>query len=565
MIKTIIQQTTHEQDNRTRTNLKFEIQHSTFAFFSPCIKSVFSACILVLTLSFLLPGSLFAQDNFQWYARSHAVASSCDLVPLWLHTNKFGTVNNFGSGELNLLAGATYKTEIIKNIDMILGMEGYASTQWNYKALSQLYAEFKWGPASLIVGKRNLDFLNARNQQLPFMDFRNIRPFPYFSFGFYDYTNIPFLKGYLQFKATFVQGILNGDRDPIGVDKPLYHFKSLYAKTGNFPLQLFIGMNHGVIFGGTMRDGTKIPVDFYNTYLINASEKVGAVLPGEGENKPGEHLGFIDMGAILDFKKIYFDFTFQNIFTDYSGFVQSDDHNLIFNIQLKGKHLLSSLNYEYGYTVHQSGGGLGDRYYKTIADYTGYLTENFNYQGEEVKTFEDFANILYSYTGKDGKYSGRDSYFNNYIYRLGHFYDGHFFGYPLMHNKQQIGLFKDEDIQIYENIGNNRIKSHHFAAEGWITGYLKYNAKATFTTNFGTYSGFYLHDFVEREDYYFRDGKKQNYFLFEMEYAKEKSPLIYTVSFGIDTGELYDSYGIMVGVSYSGESFVKGKKKDPFH
>ncbi len=565
MTKTIALQTIHQQDNPARTNSKFKIYNSKFAFFLPCLKSVISTCIIVLILSFLFPGSLSGQDSIRWYARSHAVASSSDLVPLWLHTNKFGTVNNFGSGELNLLAGATYSTEISKNSNLTFGMEGYISEQWNYKALSQLYVEFKWGSASLIIGKRNIDFLNARNQQIPFMDFRNIRPFPYFSFGFYDYTNFPFLKGYLQFKATFVQGILNGDRDPIGVDKPLYHFKSLYAKTGNFPLQLFIGMNHGVIFGGTMRDGTKIPVDFYNTYLINASEKVGKVLQGEGENKPGEHVGFVDMGAILDLKKVYFDFTFQNIFTDYSGFVQSDDHNLIFNIQLKGKHLLSSLNYEYGYTVHQSGVGLGDRYYKTIADYTGYLTENFNYQGEEVKTFDDFADILYSYTGKDGKYSGRDSYFNNGIYPLGHFHDNHFFGYPLMHSKKQIELFKEDGIQTYENISNNRIQSHHFAAEGWINDRLKYNAKATFTNNFGTYSGFYVHDFVEREDYYFRDGKKQNYFLFEMEYAKERSPLRYTASFGIDTGELYNSYGIMVGVCYSGESFVKGKKQDLFH
>ena len=220
---------------------------------------------------------------------------------------------------------------------------------------------------------------------------------------------------------------------------------------------------------------------------------------------------------------------------------------------------MTSINYEYGYTVHQSGIGLGDRYYNKITDYTAYLTENFNYQGAEVTTFEEFTSILYSYIGSDGQYSGRDSYFNNGIYPLGHFYDNHFFGYPLMHSKQQIELFKDEGIQVYENIGNNRIKSHHFAAEGWITNQLKYKAKATLTKNFGTYSGFYTHDFVERNDYYFRDGKNQNYFLFELEYSKDKSPLNYSASFGIDTGELYDSFGIMLGASYSMERILKRK------
>lgn len=521
------------------------------------------AIALIVFLLFLsaLPPFLFSQDRFNWYTRSHALASSNELVPFWLHTNKYGTVNNFGNGELSMLAGATCEKEIFKNINMTLGMEGYASEQWDNKALSQLYAEFKWGPASLIVGKRNIDFLNDQHQQIPFLDFRNIRPFPYFSFGFYNYTNVPLLKGYLQFKATFVQGILNGDRGPIGVDKPLYHFKSLYAKTGNFPFQLFIGMNHGVIFGGTMQDGTKIPVDFYNTYLINASEKVGRVLVGEVENKPGEHLGFVDIGAMLDFKKVHFSFTFQNIFTDYSGFILSDDHNLIFNLCLDGKHLISSINYEYGYSVHQSGNGFGDRYYKSITNYTEYLIENFKYNGPEVITFEDFTQILFTYTGKDGKYSGRDSYFNNSIYPLGHFYDNHFFGTPTMHNQSQIDLFKD-DIETYSPyIGNNRIQSRHFAVEGWITNQLKYNVKATITNNFGTYKGFYLRDFIEMEDYYFRDGKKQSYFLLELEYSKDKSPLSYTTSVGIDTGELYDSYGIMFGINYSVKSYLKKRNK----
>lgn len=504
-----------------------------------------------MLFAWMLSNTLSAQDSLRWYAHTHAVASSGELVPLWLHTNQFGTVSNFGKGEINLLAGASYKTKLFRNIDLIVGMEGYASEQWDKKALSQLFAEVKWGPASLIVGKRNIDFLNDKSQQIPFLNFRNIRPFPYFSFGFYDYTNIPLLKGFLQFKASFVQGILNGDRAPIGVDKPLYHFKSLYAKTGNFPLQLFIGMNHGVIFGGTMQNGTKIPVDFYNTYLINGSDKVGAVLPGEDVNKPGEHMGFVDMGAILDIKKTTLSFTYEKVMTDYSGLVRSDDHMLIFHFKRKGKYWLSSFNYEYGYTKHQSGIGLGDRYYKTISDYTAFLATNFNYSGKRIESFDEFTKILYSNTGNDGKYSGRDNYFNNGYYPLGHFYDQHFFGNPLMHSNQQIEKFKEFDGQYFENIGNNRIKSHHFAVTGWITEQLSYSAKATFTNNYGTYGGFYLSEFKERPNYFFRNGKKQKYFLFNMEYSQKQSPLRYTASIGIDTGELYNSYGLMIGICYT--------------
>ncbi len=518
-----------------------------------------SLFLLLIVLHFP-SGQLSAQDSLRWYVRPHMVVSSGEIVPLWLHTNQFGTVNNFGNGAISTLVGANYQKTLGKQLAFTAGIEGFASEEWDNKALSQLYASLKWGPAQLIVGKKNLDYLNDRNQEMPFLNFRNIRPFPNVSFGFFDYTNIPLLQGFLQFKASFVQGILTGDRDPIGVDKPLYHFKSLYIKTGRFPLQLFAGMNHGVIFGGTMQDGTKIPVDLYNTYLINASEKVGKVLPGEGENKPGEHMGFVDMGALLEIQKTTLSFTYEKVMTDYSGLVRSDDHMIILHLAREGKYGISEIGYEYGYTVHQSGIGLGDRYYEKIQDYTAFLSDNFNYTGEPVGTFDEFTRILYSYTGNDGKYSGRDSYFNNYIYPLGHSFGEHFFGYPLMHNSQQISYFKDFNGQYFGNIGNNRIKSHHFSVAGWLTPQLHYSAKATFTKNYGTYSGFYLREFKERPDYYFRGGKTQSYFLFRLEYDKKNSPVSFFGSLGVDTGNLYDSYGLMLGVNYSVSSQVKRKK-----
>ena len=72
-------------------------------------KQVILQKLIGLVLILLLSVSIKAQDTLRWYARSHALASTNELVPLWLHTNRFGTVNNFGNGELSLIAGQLIK------------------------------------------------------------------------------------------------------------------------------------------------------------------------------------------------------------------------------------------------------------------------------------------------------------------------------------------------------------------------------------------------------------------------------------------------------------------------
>jgi hypothetical protein len=59
--------------------------------------------------------------------------------------------------------------------------------------------------------------------------------------------------------------------------------------------------------------------------------------------------------------------------------------------------------------------------------------------------------------------------------------------------------------------------AHHFSAQGTINPKLTYAKPGPHSPKtIGTYSGFYTSGFNERPNYYFREGKKQNYFLLEL-------------------------------------------------
>lgn len=488
-------------------------------------------------------------DSLQIQVHGVAVYSSGDLVPLWLHTNQFGKIDQFGQGQLLSRINSEYKRNWENDFSISAGLDFWMDNNLDKITPGQLFVKLDYRNFSLIAGKKNLHYLPGQENEPLFLNFRNIRPMPAVSFGFFEYTPVPFTKNYLQFRASFLQGKLNDEREAPGITNPWYHFKNLYLKTGNLPVNAFAGLNHSVLFGGTMSDGTKIPVDWYNTFVANPSEKLEEFMWGEGANTPGEHVGFSEFGLEFETEKFTLSISKQDPFTDYWGLFRSKDKILILNFSMNKRNWIEKISYQYGYTKHQSGPGLHLRSYKNVEDYSLFLKENFGLD-VEVNTWEEFHPYLVEYVNQGHSEFGRDNFFNHGVYKLGHFYDGHFYGYPLMHSNRQIKYFRNIDDFNYQIIGNNRLWSHHFLAEGTINPKLTYTARATFTKNYGTYRGFYTSGFNERPDYYFREGKKQNYFLLELTQQLPRN-FSANAAMGFDSGELYNSFGIRLGISWN--------------
>jgi hypothetical protein len=100
---------------------------------------------------------------------------------------------------------------------------------------------------------------------------------------------------------------------------------------------------------------------------------------------------------------------------------------------------------------------------------------------------------------------------------------------------------------------------------------LSYRTKLTYTNNFGSYAGANKGRFNwgSKEDpeyfnsYYFKDGLKQAYTYFELNYTpfKDKGAKI-TSSIAYDFGEMYHNFGVLLGFHYNGFFSFKKSKKD---
>ncbi|SHF86164.1 hypothetical protein SAMN05444274_1115 [Mariniphaga anaerophila] len=509
----------------------------------------FSLLLILLVFNGISFQLAAQNDSLKIEMQGVAVYSSDELVPLWIHTNQFGRIDQFGHGQILGRTNSVFKRTWQNKLSLSAGVDLWMDNTLKHVTAGQIYAEAKYQNFSVIAGKKNLDYLPGQESEPVFLNFKNIRPMPAFSLGFFNYTPVPFTKNYVQFRGAFLLGKLNDHREAPGITNPWYHFKNLYLKSGNLPVNIFAGFNHSVLFGGTMSDGTKIPVDWLSTFSAQSSEKVGEFMPGEGVNTPGEHVAFSEIGVELETKDLIVSLSKHDPFTDFSGWFRSKDKLIHLAVQLKKENWIEKFSYQYGYTKHQSGPGLHLKSYKNIDDYSAFLKDKFGLD-VEINSWEEFYPYLVELVNQGHPEFGRDNYFNHGLYKLGHFYDEHFWGFPLMHSDKQISYFKNIDDMTYRKIGNNRLQSHHFTASGTISAKLKYRAKATFTKNFGTYSGFYTSGFNERPNYYFKEGKNQNYFLLEF-FRQLPRNFSANVSFGFDSGDLYDSFGIKGGLLWS--------------
>lgn len=104
----------------------------------------------------------------------------------------------------------------------------------------------------------------------------------------------------------------------------------------------------------------------------------------------------------------------------------------------------------------------------------------------------------------------------------------------------------------------SRIIAHHLAFNGFLLSNLGYRLKLTYTRNYGSHAGPNKgrYNWASRGEpefynaYYFKDGRKQAYTFFELDYApfKDKGAK-FTSSIAYDFGEMYHNFGVLFWIS----------------
>lgn len=537
--------------------------------------------LAVLCLLFAAPG--FSQTTVKYEASAYGLISPKEgQMPHWLIYNR----NGIFKGDRN---------EFVSRLDLDFehtfgkwtleaGLSGVGKFPMNESHAQEAYLNLSYGKLKLITGleeQRYGDYHPGLSSGSFYIS-GNARPFPRVGAGFYEYVDVPFTNGYVQVRGFLNQGILNDDRGPLGTDKPLFHEKTAYIRTNKLPVNLHVGVSHSALFGGTHRNGSKIPVDYFATFFANPSDKVGKVFWGEATNVAGGHFGVFDFGADFKVEEAEVQTYFQIPVRDMSGmngtFRKNKDH--IFGISVKNinSSLISEFSYERVNTKWQCGPGLPDpvvngKYYVAfqITDYDKFLFDNYGIVVENISE-HDFWLFIRKKENYGYLYGGRDSYYNNGMYYKGWSYHGAALGNSLLLTLDRVKSINPGFDGSYDSFfANTRVSAHHFGVRGAFAKNLDYRLLYTHTYNLGTYAGLNKGclnwDSMNPDSdykYYFtypdsdHIGKNEAYILLETVYTLPSAPHFkLNLNVGFDYGRLYRNYGVLAGLTYTGHILKK--------
>jgi hypothetical protein len=538
---------------------------------------VVTAIILLILGS--LP-SIAQNDSIAYHTDLYFLTANQSFQPHWQVSNKYGIFDRNRQTELVGLFGLAYQYKIGDRFKIETQGEFNVKSDISTSYFQQLYLNVHYGSLQLKIGKEAYtiaQYSDALSSGSLFVS-NNARPIPKIGIGFYDFTPVPWIGRYVEFKGAMNFAKLDDDRSMYnGTDNPWYHEKFFYVRSSFLPVNLYAGLNHSALFGGTRANGSEIPVDFLATFFGKGSEKVGG---GEETNVAGAHFGLYDVGLDWKIQKTSFKFYYQIPFADRSGmyFNKNGDKLLGLLVDFPGHRLINSIVYEYTNQTNQSGHGIPDIYFDgeiidllKVEDVDGFMLQYFDTVtvGFTPHQLKAHAEKAYNYGYLVG---GRDDYYNNGLYPMGQSYHQYSIGPSLILSKRDMAVINPDFNDRYDLFFvSNRIKAHHLAFMGFFTNNISYRTKLTYANNFGSYAGANKgrQNWASKEDseyynsYYFKDGLKQAYTYFELNFTpfKDKGAK-FTSSIAYDFGEMYHNFGVLFGFHYNGFFKLNKSKKD---
>ena len=430
------------------------------------------ACFLLLFFVY----TAYAQDSLNYRFELFGSANSGKYTPFWITSNTYGMVplqpnNGYIRGDISWKHSFLNGIKLEAEADIVTAAK-HTSSVW----VHQLYAAAAYRNMSFFVGAKER-YVSMLDKNLSMGDMTystNARPMPEINLAFPNYTNLPFTKGYIQFKGDFAVGksfdndyILRtiNEGDPYSIDM-IWHHKSLFLKwedpNGRIPFWGLIGVEHGAQWAGWTSHGDfgKNPNsfrDFIRIVLCESGDEHSIL--GEQINVLGNHLGTYNIKIAYRDKQFQTALYKQHFFEDNSGTELANWRDGIWGGELTffNQPLLQKIVLEYLQTTNQSG--------------------PFH--------FLKYDRVLYP----NIRGGGGDDYYNNSIYISGWSHFGRAIGNALLTSPEY-----NEDRSI--RFKNNRVKSIHLGLSGKISDEFSYRMLFTEMYGWGTHSK----PFLKRKD-----------------------------------------------------------------
>lgn len=471
-------------------------------------QKLYITALLFLICSFK---SVFAQQGNQTDIQVSTLGSLSTNDPsFWLNSNQYGLYASDKNSLLNILELKNTFFYRQFEINSVITPVFRLSTNPKF-FFHQFYLETNYKSLRLFVGKKEWrDGFALTDMGFGSMVWSsNSATVPKITAEVKEWTVVPLTAGLFSFKGYYSHGWFEEDRF---VESSYLHEKALYLYLGkeNWPIRFLGAVLHNVMWAGTHPEFGDLP-DGFEDYIEIVTFQKGD--PDEDNPEPVSFLGST-VGA-LDFGILY-------------QLANSE-------IQLSKQFYLESRTSTY---FRSPVDGLWRLEWQRTNSYDRGLI-GFSYE---------VLNMLRQDSKREkGETRGGDVTYSNFIYRDGWSYKNRIIGIPLVQTMQiNDELFITNNIFIAHNFGI-RYKPEFLPLEN--SGYLE--TRFTYSRSYGRTTNCPDNFCKSGLDRPYRTDRKDQYSLyFAANFSVKKDFLIHT-AFAFDTGDLYQSIGFRLGITYN--------------
>ncbi|QHV98314.1 capsule assembly Wzi family protein [Spirosoma endbachense] len=435
-------------------------------------------------LLFILSTAAFGQSDsahkpITGFVETGLSISTPSQTPFWLRAKQYGIVPDQNS--FDQLRAGFYRnySQPVRKLDWGLGVEAVVNIGQSRRfIIPEFYVKGRLGVLELMAGRRRkvVGLADTLLGVGPMAWSGNALPIPEIQISLPDYVPLGFTKGLIAFKGFYSHGWFD-NRGP--VKGSFLHQKAFYGRFGkpNWSLKLYAGFNHQVQWGGrsdvftsdlVIKNG-RFPTSLADYFDIISGTSLGAkedtdtsrISKGDRENRIGNHLGTIDLGAEWTGKSFTVWVYRQSYYEDGSLFY-------LINIA-------DGLN---GIRIRQSGSETrGFQIRELVAEFLYTLS-----QGGPT-----FGNLPAE--------RGADNYFNHTQYIDGWSYGGRGIGTPFIgyygesRSELPTGVkasYTNGDYHLFTN--NNRVRVLHMGMAGTVGTRFTFRMFCSLSDNLGSYA-----------------------------------------------------------------------------
>ncbi len=547
-------------------------------------------------------GASFAQqssDSIRVSADAWAsVSTNADLRPLLSYSNEWGRFAQYDQAEIAAGVKVAY-SHVFCNPRLALraGVAGQLSSDSRRTMLGELYADFDLWMFGVKMGMENFTPVetNTPTSVGSYIMSNNARPVPRAWVGIFDYWSLPldrlpvpfahWLKDLAQIRGGVSFGWMDDEGEAAYTDDVLLHEKFAYARLGLLPVKPYIGLCHSVVMGGTLSDGTKVPVDFWNSFFGRHGDPAvfGEKFRGETTNAAGGHQGMWDLGLDLVLPggvkgKVYHQTNFAD--SKNKGFRPNPKKDFALGVLMDVPFgsFVKNISLEIAKTAWQGGEGLPDPCVPTqsgayVLYWPGDINEaNFERIKNDVLLADDirqwqertgqtltFLNYMLFFSDMyngGNEFGGRSKYLTNWAVEQGWTRGGLSMGNPLFHAAETVRRYAPAGSMKLGNVFPNlRVRAFNVGLAGDVAnGRVAYVFRATFSRNYGNYCEKYKGNSETSWElwsgYFFDSPKNEAYFKLNLRTALPHGVNLHT-NLSYDFGQLYHCFAVRCGVRYN--------------